>query len=114
MALATPLPFNIDPIMSRDQQIGPAGHGDVIALTYNATKVSADCRTGSMFSMTFGAGNVALLGFYNPQPGQVIDVLLKQDGTGSRVITAYDSVLWAAGTAPTLTTTASATDWLRF
>jgi len=45
--------------------------------------------------------------------GQSFTVLLRQDGTGSRTVT-WASALWASGTAPTLTTTASAVDVLVF
>lgn len=40
-------------------------------------------------------------------------VYLTQDGTGSRTAT-FTGVKWAAGTPPTLTTTAAAVDVLRF
>lgn len=46
--------------------------------------------------------------------GWSFDLFLKQDGTGSRLATWPASVEWAASTAPTLTTTAARTDWLRF
>lgn len=39
---------------------------------------------------------------------------LKQDSTGSRTATWPGTVLWAGGTAPTLTTTAAKTDLLSF
>jgi hypothetical protein len=45
--------------------------------------------------------------------GRSLTLLLRQDGTGSRTVT-WDSALWASGTAPTLTTTASALDVLVF
>lgn len=46
--------------------------------------------------------------------GWTFDLMVKQDGTGSRTITWPASVKWPAATAPTLTTTAGRTDWLRF
>ena len=45
--------------------------------------------------------------------GQSFTLLLRQDGDGSRTVT-WASALWAGGTAPTLTTTASAIDILVF
>jgi hypothetical protein len=45
--------------------------------------------------------------------GQSLTVLLKQDGTGNRTVT-WDSALWASGTPPTLSTSASAIDVLVF
>lgn len=55
--------------------------------------------------------------FSNPPASGVVGVLvlyLKQDGTGSRTVTWPGSVVWAGGSAPTLTTTANKTDELIF
>jgi hypothetical protein len=41
-------------------------------------------------------------------------LILRQDGTGSRTVTWPASVDWPGGTAPTLTTTASAVDVFTF
>lgn len=46
--------------------------------------------------------------------GSSFTLILRQDGTGSRTVTWPASVDWAAATAPTLTTTASAVDILTF
>lgn len=46
--------------------------------------------------------------------GWAFDLLLKQDATGSRLATWPSSVRWTGGAAPTLTTTAGRTDWIRF
>jgi hypothetical protein len=40
--------------------------------------------------------------------------MIQQDSTGSRTITWPGSVRWPGGTAPTLTTTASKTDYIAF
>lgn len=89
-----------------------AGKGAVIPVTDAAT-IAVDCTLGSQFSVTIGATGRTLT-MSNPSPGQEVLVYVKQDGTGSRTITTYTNVLWNAATAPTLTTTASATDVLRF
>jgi len=49
-------------------------------------------------------------------PGGPCSLILKlaQDGTGSRTVTWPATVKWAAGTAPTLTTTASRVDIITF
>ena len=39
-------------------------------------------------------------------------LMLRQDGTGSRTVTWPGSVVWASGSAPTLTTTAGAVDFI--
>ena len=51
----------------------------------------------------------------NVAAGQVLRLVVCQDGTGSRTVTAWDSsILWSGGTAPTLTTTASKCDAISF
>lgn len=92
------------------QQQCMVGRGAKQTATYNATETLVDCSAGSFFQLTFGAGNIAALTLINPQPGQTIQLELTQDGTGSRLVSAWTQFLWAGGTAPTLTTTASATD----
>ena len=49
-------------------------------------------------------------------PSNPCNLILKvvQDGTGSRTVTWPASVKWPSGTAPTLTTSASATDIIAF
>lgn len=47
------------------------------------------------------------------QPGAQFELLAAQDGTGTRLAT-FTGVKWPGGTAPTLTTTASKRDRLKF
>ena len=61
--------------------------------------------------MLKGTGRV--LNLLNGRPGQVVDLQVVQDGTGSRTITTYTDGLWASGTPPTLTTAANGIDMLR-
>jgi hypothetical protein len=56
----------------------------------------------------------ATLTFSNPIAGSRYLLVITQDGTGSRTITWPAAVKWSSGTAPTLTTTASATDLCTF
>jgi hypothetical protein len=93
-------------------QMSTMGLGPVVAVTDAAT-IAVDCTLGSQFSVTIGATGRTLT-MSSPSPGQEVVLYVKQDGTGSRTITTYTNVLWAAATAPTLTTTANATDVLRF
>jgi len=46
--------------------------------------------------------------------GQMFDIKLTQDATGSRTVTWFSAVKWTGGTIPTLTTTAGRSDWFRF
>ena len=68
---------------------------------------------GNYFAVTLG-GNRTFATFLNFPFGAVFYLDVVQDGTGSRTATWPSNVAWAAGTAPTLTTTAGATDVVRF
>lgn len=100
--------YAIDPQQNQAQ----AGAGAVIPLTDGAT-IDVPCNQGSYFSVTLG-GNRTFNAFAYPSPGQRIVMDIKQDGTGSRTATWNANVDWAAGTAPTITVTAGATDVLQF
>jgi hypothetical protein len=86
--------------------------------SFAAGTIVVDASTGSNFIATL-AGVGLTLQVLNPSPGQLVDIELKQDASGSRTITTWQTkvgaaaaqtVRWAGGTAPTLTTTAAATD----
>lgn len=82
------------------------------------TPVTANTGTGytvtdrSMHDLTL-TGNCTFT-FPTNTTGKQFTLLLKQDGTGSRTVTWPSSVRWAAGTAPTITATASKTDVISF
>lgn len=74
-----------------------------------------DVSTGNHHALTLTAN--CTLTFSNPSPtGKACSFTLRviQDGTGSRTLTYPASVDWAGGSAPTLTTDASAVDFLTF
>src|ERR1700758_4812650 len=105
----------VQPTYTPQQQIAQMGRGAVQAVTFNptvggvaGTTTYFDGSLGSAFSVTLTASG-STLSAINPLAGQTISLFLKQDGTGSRTVT-WDSWLWASGSAPTLSTTASATD----
>jgi hypothetical protein len=55
------------------------------------------------------------INFSNYKVGQVLRLIVCQDGTGSRTVTTWDtSIVWASGTAPTLTAGASKCDIISF
>lgn len=68
---------------------------------------NVDWSTGSVQEMTLN-GNTTL-SFINAIAGESITLLITQDSTGSRTCS-FSNVRWAGGTAPTLSTTANATD----
>lgn len=84
--------------------------GEITALTDGAT-ITADFADSNNFSVTLG-GNRTLANPSNLTAGQSGCIWITQDGTGSRTL-AYGSYWdFTGGTAPTLTTTASARDCL--
>jgi len=84
--------------------------GEITALTDGAT-ITPDFADSNNFSVTLG-GNRTLANPSNLTAGQSGCIWITQDGTGSRTL-AYGSYWdFTGGTAPTLTTTASAVDCL--
>jgi len=107
--------------VSEDASPELGGEMDAGAHTIGFTQQSAtgdgtttiDWKLGNKFEFTFGAANET---FTFTAPSNPCNILLKmiQDGTGSRTATWPATVKWPAGTAPTLTTTASAVDIISF
>jgi hypothetical protein len=67
---------------------------------------TVDWKLGNHFDFTFGAFNETFTFTAPTKPG-VYTMSLKQDSVGSRTATWPATVKWPAGTAPTLTTTAT-------
>jgi hypothetical protein len=94
------------------QSFSVAQRGTITALTDGST-VTPDFSAANNFSLTIG-GNRTLANPSNLTAGQSGVIVITQDGTGSRTL-AYGSYWkFANGTAPTLTTTASAVDVLAY
>lgn len=94
------------------QSYSKAQRGAVVALT-DASSIATDLSLGNNFSVTLG-GNRTLANPTNLTAGQAGIIVITQDGTGSRTL-AYGSYWkFPTGTAPTLTTTASAVDVLAY
>ena len=79
----------------------------------DASTVSWDASANQVTSVTLG-GNRTLGAASNQVDGGVYVISIIQDGTGSRTITFNSNYKFVKGTAPTLTTTASARDVLVF
>lgn len=93
-----------------NQSFTKSQRGTPVALT-DGTTITADFNAGNYFSVTLG-GNRTLANPSNQTAGQSGTIVITQDGTGSRTL-AYGSYWkFPGGTAPTLTTTASAVDVL--
>ena len=85
-----------------------ATFGTPTVITDGATQV-IDCSSGSSMVWTLGATRTVST-FLNPAPGQVLYLEVRQDATGSRLLTWPSNVNWPGATPPTLTTTASKRD----
>jgi hypothetical protein len=87
-----------------------SSNAEITALTDGAT-ITPDFSLANNYSVTLG-GNRTLANPTNLTAGQSGAIVITQDGTGSRTL-AYGSYWkFPGGTAPTLTTTASAVDVL--
>lgn len=86
------------------------------APTSSAGALTLDLQNGNVFEVTL-TENITTLTLSNPPAsgkGGAFSLILTQDATGGRTVTWPASVKWAGGTAPTLSTTASAIDVLTF
>lgn len=82
-----------------------------VALTTCSTARTVDWSAGNQFTLLLTNANTCALTFSNATSGQSITIDLAQPAsTGSAVVSYVTTVLWAAGTAPTMTTGASKTD----
>ena len=81
-----------------------------VTLTDAAT-IATDASLSNTFTVTLG-GNRTLGNPTNLTNGAIYNWRVKQDGTGSRTLAYGSKFKWPGGTAPTLTTTASATDFI--
>lgn len=92
--------------------VNSAIDGGTVQTLTDATTINWDISLGQCAAVTLGANRV----FANPTntvDGGVYILEIIQDSTGSRTITSWGSnFVWAGGSAPTLTTTASKRDFI--
>lgn len=88
-----------------------AHYGQTLVAADGAT-VTFDCAKSDKHKVTLGGNRTLALS--NDADSQAFTVILLQDGTGSRTVTWWSGILWAGGSAPTLTTTAGKRDVLTF
>lgn len=99
--------------LSVAQEFSATQNFDATTLTDGAT-ISWDASANQVTSVTL-AGDRTFAAPTNMKDGGVYVLSLIQDASGTRLISTWNSVFkFAAGTAPTLTTTASARDVLVF
>ncbi|RKX66615.1 MAG: hypothetical protein DRP42_02765 [Tenericutes bacterium] len=84
-------------------------------IAYNSGTTTIDWGLGNKATMIFGAGNITTFAFTDPPKPSNLTLKIVQDGTGSRLVSAWDAdIKWAGGSAPTLTTDADAIDIISF
>ena len=89
--------------------IGGTGQTTLGTNAYQNTTPQFNFADAQNWSITL-ANNVSLANPLNAKVGQTGSIFVQQDGTGSRTMSFQKSWIWAADSAPTLTTTASAND----
>lgn len=86
-----------------------AGQGITIEDLTDGATITIDAALSNYFQVVLG-GNRTLANPTNPRDGQTLEVLVRQDGTGSRTLAYGSKIRWPDGTSPTLTTTANRAD----
>jgi hypothetical protein len=116
-AVTDPLQMNGVPAASYARldtaQTFQKGIGSTPVAVTDAATISINCESGNMHRIVLG-GNRTIAAPSNARPGQVITIHLIQDGTGSRTVTWNSVFKFPGGTAPTLSTAASARDVFAF
>ena len=123
--LATPSSANLASAVTDETGSGLLVFNSAPALTnptvtnYVETPYSANSSTAITLALTNGTVQIitltgnATITMPTATSGKSFILLLKQDGTGSRTVT-WSTVKWPAGTAPTITSTASKQDIFSF
>jgi hypothetical protein len=116
-AVTDPLQMNGVPAASYARldtaQTFQKGVGSTPVAVTDAATISINCESGNMHRIVLG-GNRTIAAPSNARPGQVITIHLIQDATGSRTVTWNSIFKFPGGTAPTLSTAASARDVFAF
>jgi len=117
--MASRYPLIVDSSAGQIKEIAASDHivfdsaaGNITALTDAAT-ISVNFASSNNFSVTLG-GNRTLGNPSNVVAGQSGFIAVTQDGTGSRTLAYSSNWDFASGSAPTLTTTAGATDIIAY
>jgi hypothetical protein len=110
-AARTSLGLGTAAVMSTAQIAAITESVDVVGSSGAAVTVPA-VTTATISRVTLTAA--CTLTFPTATAGQSLSLVLVQGGTGSYTVTWPAAVTWAGGTAPTLSTTVGATDYLTF
>jgi len=99
---------NTSATLGKRIRVDGAAIADIVSLTDGAN-ISVDFNSGQNFAVQL-AGNRTLDNPTNCVPGQTGSIFVIQDGTGSRTLSFGTNYKFPGGTAPTLSTGASAAD----
>ena len=99
---------NTSATLGKRIRVDGAAIADIVSLTDGAN-ISVDFNAGQNFAVQL-AGNRTLDNPTNCVPGQTGSIFVIQDGTGSRTLSFGTNYKFPGGTAPTLSTGASACD----
>jgi hypothetical protein len=102
------------PVDANDQVVSQAeikDYSETVVTANSDAAYTINLANGNIFELTL-TDNCTLSFSNPPAAGKAgsLTLILIQDGTGSRTITWPDSVTWASGNAPTLSTSAGAVD----
>tara|TARA_R100000995_G_scaffold22293_1_gene9469 strand:- start:235 stop:2067 length:1833 start_codon:yes stop_codon:yes gene_type:complete len=99
---------DVDALLGKDVRIAKSAVADIVSLSDGAN-ISVDFNAGQNFAVQL-AGNRTIDNPTNCVPGQTGSIFVIQDGTGSRTLSYGTNYKFPGGTAPTLSTGASACD----
>ena len=99
---------DVDALLGKDVRIAKAAVADIVSLSDGAN-ISVDFNAGQNFAVQL-AGNRTIDNPTNCVPGQTGSIFVIQDGTGGRTLSYGTNYKFPGGTAPTLSTGASACD----
>ena len=99
---------DVDALLGKDVRIAKSAVADIVSLSDGAN-ISVDFNAGQNFAVQL-AGNRTIDNPTNCVPGQTGSIFIIQDGTGSRTLSYGTNYKFPGGTAPTLSTGASACD----
>ena len=100
--------IDVDALLGKDLRIAKAAVADIVSLT-DAASIAIDFNAGQNFAVQL-TDNRTLENATNCVPGQTGSIFIIQDGTGSRTLSFGSNYKFPGGTAPTLSTGASAAD----
>lgn len=78
-----------------------------------SSNTALDFTTTGVLKQTL-TGNTTFASITGGSEGEVLQLFLQQDGTGSRTVTWPSAIVWIGGTAPTLVTAAWDLDVIEF